>query len=106
MKPNGVLSNLVDAASHTRYIKDIDPCNLLRYSDTIYNVLKFDGSPNRLRASHYEEIFKILGYDNINIVPNRILDIEYVKGLKEHISAKFKHDDSLNMLSFYILATT
>jgi hypothetical protein len=104
--PNGVLSNLVDASTHTRYIRDIDHCNLLRYSDFIYNMLKFDGSPNRLRTSQYEKIFKELDYKNINIVPNKIADSVYVNKLKAHISPKFKDDDTLHILSFYLLAST
>ncbi len=106
MKPNGILSNLVDAASHTRCIKDIDPCNLLRYSDVIYNVLKFDGSPNRLRASQYEKIFEKLGYKNTNIESDKIIDSGYVNKLRTHISSQFKHDNTLEMLSFFLLAST
>ncbi len=105
MVSNGTLTNLVDVASHTRFIRDIDPCNLLRYSDSVYNLFKFDGSPNRLRASAYEQVFKTLGYKNVNIESSKIVDSDYVNELKAHISLHFKHDSTLDILSFYLLAT-
>ena len=98
------LSNLVDASSHTRYIRDIDPCNILRYSDFLYRLFKFNGTPNRLRAAQYEEMFTNLGFKNIKIIPGMILSSEYVDRVKPHLPGRFQSDKSIDIISFYILA--
>jgi len=49
VKKGGFLIAEVDLKTHTRWIRDIDPLNIYRYSDFIYNLLRFPGSPNRVR---------------------------------------------------------
>ena len=61
LSTNAIMVHEVDLGTHTRWIRALDPLNLLRYSDTIYKLLKFSGSPNRLRMCDYQEIFNQLG---------------------------------------------
>ncbi|HEX3048542.1 MAG TPA: methyltransferase domain-containing protein, partial [Bacillota bacterium] len=49
VKPGTILIAEVDLKTHTSWIRDLDPLNIYRYSDFIYNLFKFRGSPNRLR---------------------------------------------------------
>jgi SAM-dependent methyltransferase len=107
LRPNSIMVNEVDLGTHTALIRDLDPLNLLRYSDSVWNLLKFDGSPNRLRAADYRNILKQLGFTKINICKLKVLVEEYVERLKPYLSNRFKNysDEDVGIKSFYLLAT-
>jgi SAM-dependent methyltransferase len=104
---DGVMINEVDLSTHTRLIRDLDPLNILRYSDTIYNILRFIGSPNRLRMCDYYLILNQLGFKNIKTFPIINLDLNYTRWASKHLTHKFKNypPHELNILSFYLLAS-
>jgi hypothetical protein len=74
MDLHSVMVHEVDLGAHTGLIRTIDPLNLLRYSDLIWNLLKFDGSPNRLCMSDYRKILHQTGFVKIETTPIRFYD--------------------------------
>jgi len=107
LSPDGLMIHEVDLSTHTRMIKNWDPLNILRYPDTIYHTVRFDGSPNRLRMSDYVFILNQLGYKNVKTLPIKILDLDYTRWVTKHLSHPFRDYSfsDLQVLSFYLLAS-
>lgn len=52
--PGARMVHHVDAQTHMRWIRQIDPWNILRYPNGVYaRMLRFPGAPNRLLAGDY-----------------------------------------------------
>jgi len=100
------MTHEIDLSTHTRFLRNIDPLNILRYPDFIWNLLGFDGSPNRLRISDYRSVLKRLGYSNIDCHSLRRLDLGYVEKMKASLYKRFRKysAEDLSILSFYLLA--
>lgn len=103
---NAIFLNEVDLSTHTRIIKDIDPLNILRYSDKIYNKLAYPGIPNRWRASDYSALSERIGLKEVKILPIKSCSKRYINQLRPNLSSRFKEksDDDLAILSCYWLA--
>jgi hypothetical protein len=91
----------VDAKTHMRWLKEIDPLNILRYGDTVYRFISFSGAPNRLRASDYAAAAEAAGF-SANIVTGRVADERYVASLR---LARSYHLDDLRLLTFTLRAS-
>lgn len=104
---NAIMVHEVDLGAHTALIRRLDPLNHLRYSDMVWNLLRFDGSPNRLRMTDYQNILDQLGFEEIETKQIIVLDKEYVKKSKPHLSKKFRTypDEDIETKSFHLLAT-
>lgn len=107
LNPNAVMVHEVDLGTHTGLIRRLDPLNHLRYSDMVWNLLRFDGSPNRFRVTDYQKILNQLGFGKIKTKRILVLDKEYVEKSKPHLSEKFRKypDEDIGTKSFYLLAT-
>ncbi len=105
-KPGSLLVAEIDLKTHTRWIREKDPLNIYRYSDNLYNLFKFKGSPNRLRPYHYEQILKANGWTNIQITPDVILDSKYLAKVQPTLNRQFTDSSSqMDYLSIIICAT-
>ncbi|MCX6740185.1 MAG: methyltransferase domain-containing protein [Candidatus Parcubacteria bacterium] len=106
VKPGTIFLAEIDLKTHTRWIRDIDPLNIYRYNDRIYNFFKFQGSPNRLRPDQYQQILWDNGWTKVTIKYESILDSEYTKKVVPSLDKQF-HDlkSSMNCLSLIIWAT-
>jgi len=104
---DGLMIHEVDLSTHTRFLRDWDPLNILRYSHPVYNLLRFNESPNRWRMSDYELILNQLGYKNLRTFPIKILDLDYTRWVRKHLSNPFRNYSfsDLQVLSFYLLAS-
>jgi hypothetical protein len=102
-----IMVHEVDLGTHTRWIRKADPLNLLRYSDRIYELLKFGGSPNRLRISDYRRILAKLGFANIEARPLVITADEYIKKVRSALNKRFRcyAPKELRVTSFQLLAS-
>ncbi len=107
LRPNAVMIHEVDLGTHTGLIRSLDPLNHLRYSDTLWNLLRFDGSPNRLRMDDYERILCELEFEKIEAKQITVLDEMYVNRSKPYLSSKFRKysDCDIKTRSFYLMAT-
>ena len=98
--------HLVDLGTHTVLIRSLDPLNLLRYSEKIWNLLSFSGSPNRIRMSDYRNILNQVGFDKVETKQITVLGEEYVRKSRPYLSDKFRiySDGDLKTKSFCLLA--
>lgn len=67
--PGAVLVTEIDLATHSRWICDKDPNNIYRYPNSVYNALRFRGSPNRVRPLEYRKSLERFGWTDIRIWP-------------------------------------
>jgi hypothetical protein len=68
-EPGAVLVSEIDLKTHSRWIRDKDPNNIYRYSDSFYRAFWFRGIPNRVRPYKYRAILESLGWTDISILP-------------------------------------
>jgi SAM-dependent methyltransferase len=68
-KPGAFLVAEIDLKTHSRWIRDKDPNNIYRYSNSLYEAFWFRGIPNRVRPYQYREIFERLGWVDVSITP-------------------------------------
>lgn len=106
LESNAIMVNEVDQGTHTALIRNLDPLNHLRYSDVVWDSLRFDGSPNRLIMSDYKNILIHLGFKKIETKQLVVLDKEYIKKSKPNLSRRFRKysDKDIETKSFYLLA--
>jgi len=101
--PSARMVHHVDAQTHMRWLKEVDPLNVLRYSDFIYNrLLRFPGAPNRLRASDYEQAAVQAGWRVVATVPAILVRNEYVH--RARLARRFREYDRLELLAFTLVA--
>jgi SAM-dependent methyltransferase len=89
-RPGAVLVCEVDLSTHTRWIRGRDPLNIYRYSDAFYNLMKFRGSPNRVRPQEYREMLSAAGWCDIQQFPLAVLDTDYVQRVQPKLAQRFK----------------
>jgi SAM-dependent methyltransferase len=66
-KPRAVIVAEIDLSTHSRWIRQKDPNNIYRYSDTVYRAFWFRGIPNRVRPHEYRSVFAHHGWNDIQI---------------------------------------
>jgi len=92
--PGAVLVCEIDLATHTRWIRDRDPLNIYRFSDEWYNLMKFSGSPNRLRPQAYRDMLAEAGWGNIELFPLSVLDENYLAKVQPSLADRFTDEAS------------
>jgi hypothetical protein len=68
-RPGAVIIAEIDLKTHSRWIRDKDPNNIYRYSNSLYRTFWFRGSPNRVRPYQYQQAFERHGWVDVSIVP-------------------------------------
>jgi len=103
---NALLVAEIDLKTHTRWFRDVDPLNIYRYNDSIYDMFRFQGSPNRLRPHDYKRILVRNGWSNISITPLNTLPKEYLNKVTPTLEKKFQNESSqMEIINFIISAT-
>jgi len=87
--PGALLVCEIDLSTHTRWIRSRDPLNVYRFSDAFYNMLKFSGSPNRVRPRAYREALVDAGWGDIELFPLAVLDDSYLAKVQLSLAARF-----------------
>ena len=106
VRPGTVLIAEVDLNTHTRWIRDIDPLNIYRYSDFTYNIFRFAGSPNRVRPKEYAKSLSNLGWDNVQIMPLVRVGDQYLNQVKPRLAQRFRSSTAeVEYLSVMLCAT-
>lgn len=96
----------VDLRTHTRWIRDVDPLNIYRYSDFIYDLFRFRGSPNRIRPTEYRALLEKHGWVNVKVLPLTRLEGQYFDGIYKQLHSRFRTPDSqMDWLTVVICAT-
>lgn len=104
-QPGGIMIAEIDLKTHSRWIRDKDPNNIYRYSDSFYNLFKCRGSPNRLRPYQYEKFLKKEGWDEVVVIPLRTLDEDRFERMKHSLNRRFRStENQMHMLSIMLCA--
>ena len=105
-QPGAFFVALLDLKTHTRWINQRDPLNIYRYSDRIYNRLKFRGSQNRFRPVEFKQMLENNGWKNVQIIPRLQLEQDYLNTVSQSLHPKFHPtDNQMDILTCMICAT-
>lgn len=78
-KPGAVLISQIDLKTHSRWIRDVDPVNIYRYSPGLYNLFYYRGIPNRFRPYQYQKILENNGWIDVRIVPQKAIEKDRIR---------------------------
>jgi SAM-dependent methyltransferase len=96
----------IDLRTHSRWIRDEDPLNIYRYSDSFYSLCRFQGSPNRLRPHEYRSILRRHGWENIWEKPVKLCEGEYLARTMDSLGVRFRDEhNQMEVLSMVLCAT-
>lgn len=97
--PGAVLVAEIDLKTHSRWIRDRDPNNIYRYSDSIYDAFRFRGIPNRVRPHEYRQSFEHHGWTRVEVSPlTRLASIDdEIEGLSRRFSDQTNQMDYLSI---------
>ncbi|HDQ04173.1 MAG TPA: methyltransferase domain-containing protein [Deltaproteobacteria bacterium] len=99
-KDGALLVAEIDLKTHSRWIRDVDPNNIYRYSNYVYNLFCVPGTPNRYRPYQYKEVLARFGWSNISIVPLNKLNYKIIaySGMHKNYSAEINQMDYLSIM--------
>lgn len=104
VKKDGYILSTIDFQTHTRWIRERDPLNIYRYSDKLYNLLSFKGSPNRLRAYDYIIFLEKFGWEGIKFLPIKKLSQTEWRITKPYLCSRFINYSDMDVLSGILFA--
>lgn len=90
VKSGAILIAEIDLNTHTRWLRDVDPLNIYRYSETTYKLFKFRGSPNRIRPGQYKAALEKLGWADVRVMPLTRVNEAYLSGVRSKLSSRFR----------------
>lgn len=92
-KPGATIVAEIDLKTHSRWIRDVDPNNIYRYSNALYRAFRFRGIPNRVRPYQYREIFEAHGWVDVSIT-----SLDEIAGHLNGITVDKQFRDARNQL--------
>ena len=106
VKAGGILIAEIDLNTHTRWLRDVDPLNIYRYPDWLYEALKFRGAPNRVRPSKYIKALEENGWEKIYMQPLTVISKPYHLKSRPHLARQFRSDNAqMEYLTIIVCAT-
>jgi hypothetical protein len=84
----------IDFKTHSRWIRDLDPLSIYRFSDALYGALSFKGAPNRVALPRYIAILKSLGWRDIRTFHIYTVSDGYFAKVRDSLSPSFRNDDT------------
>lgn len=104
-RSGAVLVAEIDLNTHTRWLRDVDPLNIYRYRDTLYNSLRFRGTPNRHRPIEYKQLLEKYGWKDVRILPLTRVDGDYLSKVRNTLAARFRDEpNQIEYLSVMVCA--
>lgn len=85
----GVLIALIDLLTHHPWLRARDPLNIYRYSKGVYNCMRYEASPNRVRPHAYEALLKECGWKNVCLYPLERLPAQYMHCVAPRLDKQF-----------------
>jgi hypothetical protein len=103
--PGAIALHHVDAATHTPWLRDADPLNILRYGPGLYNAMSFPGSPNRWRSGRFEDCFRSIGWDVVDDQQVHRLSDRAIERARRGLAPEFRDlsDDEIGVHSFRLI---
>lgn len=84
----------IDFKTHSRWIRDLDPLSIYRFSDALYGALSFKGSPNRVALPRYIEILESMGWRDIRTFHVYTVSDSYFAKVRDSLSPSFRNDNT------------
>lgn len=104
-KPGALFIAEIDLKTHSRWIREKDPLNIYRFSDWIYNVFRFRGTPNRIRPYQYRKAFEKYGFMNIRVIPQNILSETAFEKVRLNLFSRYRDPkNEMQFLSIFLYA--
>ncbi|MCX6781722.1 MAG: methyltransferase domain-containing protein [Candidatus Magasanikbacteria bacterium] len=103
--PSAILIAEIDLQTHTQIIRNRDPLNIYRFSESFYHYCHFNGIPNRIRPQTYAELLKNNGWNNIQVIPLNKLGQKEMERIRPELNRKYTVDPHLNHLSFVLIGS-
>jgi Methyltransferase domain len=102
--PGARMVHHVDAQTHMRWIREIDPWNILRYPEAVYaRMLRFPGAPNRLLAGDYVSAAESAGWSEARVRGALCADENYLSRIR--LARRFRSaGPDLRFLTFTLVA--
>jgi SAM-dependent methyltransferase len=105
-KPDAILIAEIDLKTHSRWIRDQDPNNIYRFSESLYGCFAFRGLPNRLRPIDYQQILQMHGWENILVIPDQVLSEEKLQKTARFLATPYQAAScQMHILSCILCAT-
>lgn len=103
--PGARMVHHVDAQTHMRWIREIDPWNILRYPNAVYTrMLRFPGAPNRLLAGDYVRAAEAGGWSGARVCGALCADENYLS--RARLARRFRSaGQDLRFLTFTLVAS-
>jgi SAM-dependent methyltransferase len=103
--PGARMVHHVDAQTHMRWVKDVDPWNILRYPVPLYDrLLRFPGAPNRLLAGDYVRAAHSADWSATTVQEDLLADEDYLA--RARLARPFRSAGSdLRLLTFTLVAS-
>lgn len=100
-----IAAHIVDFQTHSRWIRENDPNNIYRYSDTLYRLFSFPGQPNRKRPAEYVAALERNGWKNAHVIEAAAVEPPLLKQSTTGLYKRFSVPAALMvMLSGVVLA--
>jgi hypothetical protein len=97
-KPGCETVHIIDLQTHSRWIRERDPNNIYRYSESIYRLFRFAGQPNRQRPADYARAFKAQGWNDVHFAPSRAIEPGLREASLRGLAAPFASQDNMIIL--------
>jgi len=98
VRPGAYFIALLDLKTHTRWINQRDPLHIYRYSDTVYDKLRFKGAQNRYRPFEFKQMLEDHAWQNVAIIPRIQLLPSHLKKVQSTLSPRFQ--DTKNQMEY------
>ena len=90
--------HIIDLQTHSRWIRERDPNNIYRYSESLYRLFRFPGQPNRLRPDDYVRSFAAEGWGNVRFIPSRTIDPSLREASLQGLAKPFDGKNGMSIL--------
>lgn len=107
LRKGGVICHEIDFQTHTQVLRERDPLNIFRYSESQWKTwLTFPGCPNRRRPNDFVRAAQSAGFECVALVSIRSLSDMMVQEMKPFLAKPFQGEASstLSILSAVLLA--
>jgi SAM-dependent methyltransferase len=105
VKAGGMMVAEVDLRTHSRWIRDMDPNNIYRYNEWIYQRFHYAGRPNRVRPGRYRQSLQANGWTAIEVKPASQL-ASALSPRNAHLAEKFRGaENQMDYLTVTLCAT-
>lgn len=104
-RPGCVAAHIVDYQTHSRWVREHDPNNIYRYSESLYRLFSFPGQPNRRRPLDYVRAFQANGWKNVRVIKAQTVPLADLARLTSGMASPFDRPEmQMDVLAGVVIA--